>query len=140
MYFQCLLQTTDNLIASVLITSKGRQTFLGSRCVCLYDGTAKRNSESGCSAPKSTLCLQRTLKTDFRPDRRGLVTDRKPRFTQSRLHTLSTDSHTQNHTLLSPLSLTCVFSLNTLLEIKQENESVTLLFAKGQLVHEDKNR
>lgn len=42
------------------------------------------------------------------------------------------------HTLLSVLSWTCIFSLNTLLEIKQENESVTLLFAKGQPVHENK--
>lgn len=58
---------------------------------------------------KSTLCLQHTLKTDLKKksglteDRGGLVTDRKPRFTQSRLHTLNTDTHrhTQSYTFFS---------------------------------------
>lgn len=48
---------------------------------------------------------------------------------QSRLHIPDTRA-------LSLLGLT----LNTLQEIKRENELVTLLFAKGQPVQEDRNR
>lgn len=61
------------------------------------------------------------------------MTERKPLFMQSRLHIPDTRA-------LSLLGLTCVFTLNTLQEIKRENELVTLLFAKGQPVQEDRNR
>lgn len=61
------------------------------------------------------------------------MTERKPLFMQSRLHIPNTHA-------LSLRGSTCVFSLNTLREIKRENELVTLLFAKGQPVHEGRNR
>lgn len=96
---------------------------------------------------KSTLCLQHTLKTDLKKNQAWQRTEEDLWLTESPdshnrgcTHWTQTHTDTHNHTLFSLLSLTCVFSLKTLLEIKQENESVTLLFAKGQPVHEDKNR
>lgn len=63
-------------------------------------------------------------------DRGGLQAERKA--------SIHTTEHTRTHARGTLLVLTRIFSPNILLEIKHENESVTLLFGEGRPAREDK--